>query len=63
MLVRAELPGVEKIDVTCTEDTVSTTVEKKQDVTVQDEFWLGRESSFGKAVGIVMLIATLRPME
>lgn len=63
VLVRAELPGVEKenIDVTCTEDTVSIAVEKKQDITVQDECWLRRESSFGKAVRTVRLESTVDP--
>jgi len=57
MLVRAEIPGVDKenIDITCTEDTVSITVEKREDTTIKEESWIRRESSFGRAVRIVRL--------
>lgn len=63
VLVRAELPGVDKenIDITCSEDTVSIAVEKKEDRTIRGDSWVRRESSFGKAARIVRLESTVDP--
>ena len=63
LTVRAELPGVDKenIDISCTEDTVSIAVEKKSDTVLQDQHWITRESSFGKAVRMVRLDSQVDP--
>lgn len=63
LTVRAELPGVDKenIELSCTEDTVSIAVEKKSDIVLQDQHWLRRESSFGKAVRVIRLDSPVDP--
>ncbi|QUL98697.1 MAG: Hsp20/alpha crystallin family protein [Candidatus Fermentithermobacillus carboniphilus] len=63
LTVRAELPGVDKenIELNCTEDTVSIAVEKKSDIVVKDQYWLRRESSFGKAVRVIRLDSPVDP--
>ncbi|HPZ78704.1 MAG TPA: Hsp20/alpha crystallin family protein [Bacillota bacterium] len=63
ILVRAELPGVDKenIDVRCTEDSISIASEKRYEKQVEEENWIVRESAFGKMVRTVGLGTTVDP--
>ncbi len=63
IVVRAELPGVEKdkIDLRCTEDSISIASEKSESKQVEDRNWVIQESSFGKMVRTVNLGAPVDP--
>lgn len=63
IVVRAELPGVEKdkIELRCTEDSISIASEKSESKQVEDRNWVLQESSFGKMVRTVNLGAPVDP--
>jgi HSP20 family protein len=63
IIVRAELPGVEKdkIDLRCTEDSISIATEKSEQKQVKDGTWVVQESSFGKMVRTISLEAPVDP--
>ncbi|MGI6164259.1 MAG: Hsp20/alpha crystallin family protein [Bacillota bacterium] len=63
IVVRAELPGVEKdkIDLRCTEDSLSIASEKSEKKQVEEGTWVVQESSFGKMVRTVRLDAPVDP--
>lgn len=63
IVVRAELPGVEKdkIDLRCTEDSISIASEKSEKRQVKEGTWVVQESSFGKMVRTVSLEAPVDP--
>ncbi|HHY17509.1 MAG TPA: Hsp20/alpha crystallin family protein [Firmicutes bacterium] len=63
IVVRAELPGVEKdkIDLRCTENSLSISSEKSEDKRVKEGTWVVQESSFGKMVRTVRLDAPVDP--
>ncbi len=63
IIVRAELPGVEKdkIDLRCTEDSISIATEKSEQRQVKGGTWVVQESSFGKMVRTINLEAPVDP--
>lgn len=63
IIVRAELPGVEKdkIDLRCTEDSISIATEKSEQKQIKDGTWVVQESSFGKMVRTISLDSQIDP--
>ncbi|HEY9745188.1 MAG TPA: Hsp20/alpha crystallin family protein [Oculatellaceae cyanobacterium] len=63
IIVRAELPGVEKdkIDIRCAEDSLSIATEKSEQTHIKDGTWVVQESSFGKMVRTIALDTPVDP--